>query len=456
MDTDIVIGRTCRPRFIGVQEKADGYKVMTQKKRKTAMSHLVRFLCIVILGFMLASPCFASDVTYTVKQGDSLAGIASEYLPLAASYTRHEFVEEIKKVNGLSEKTMSVGQVITIPVVRNEPVKPVCVKRPKTFEAKGAYANQFTSSSRQILTMGERLKKNGANTVVFDAKEVEGLPTYKSAVPRDVLGIDTYYYPIEDLSKMVDYLHKQGIHVVARICMFRDIRNSSRNDQWRFDKEWVDPADHAVQDYNLAIMKELITFGVDEIQVDYFRYPADGKTFTGIEGKSRSDVLTEYARRIHELTSSKGVLLSLDMFGIVIWQREQDIKILGQDVMKFKDHFDIISPMLYPSHFTKNFSGVANPADQPYMFISSGVKRMKALVGDQVVIRPWLQSFPLRVTIGYNAGYVKAQMKAAQDSGATGWLLWSPGNRYDEAYRAMEDLAAKDPAKAVKTSQASQ
>jgi len=62
---------------------------------------------------------------------------------------------------------------------------------------------------------------------------------------------------------------------------------------------------------------------------------------------------------------------------------------------------------------------------------------MKALVGDRVVIRPWLQSFPLRVTIGYNPAYVKAQMDAARNSGAVGWLLWSPKNRYDEALRAM-------------------
>ena len=144
------------------------------------------------------------------------------------------------------------------------------------------------------------------------------------------------------------------------------------------------------------------------------------------------------------------------MFGIVIWQREDDIQVLGQDVMRLKDHFDIISPMLYPSHFSRNFSGIANPADQPYMVVSSGVKRMKVLVGDQVIIRPWLQSFPLRVTIGYNPAYIKEQIRAAQASGAVGWLLWSPGNRYDEAYRAMESLAGKASVKAVRTSRTGQ
>lgn len=437
-------------------DNADIHRYTFLKDGMTFMSYCARFSLSVIFWLLLAPLCADADVTYEVKAGDTLARIASEYIPLAASYTRQEFVDEIKKLNGIHENELSIGRIITIPVVRSEPVKPVSVKKPRTFEAKGAYANQFTASTRQVFTLGERLRKNGANTVVFDAKEVEGLPTYRSSVPLEYLGLATYYYPIEDVAKLIEYLHNRDVHVIARVCVFRDIHNSSKKAQWRFDKEWVNPADREVQDYNIAIMRELISFGVDEIQVDYFRYPADKKTSTGIEGRSRSDVLTAYARRIHELTSAKGVLLSLDMFGIVIWQKEEDLRVLGQDVMKLKEHFDIISPMLYPSHFSKNFSGIANPADQPYMFISSGVKRMKALVGDQVIIRPWIQSFPLRVTIGYNPAYIKAQIRAAQDSGAVGWLLWSPGNRYDEAYRAMEDLAGKNDTKVIKTSQAGQ
>ncbi|HVN71839.1 MAG TPA: putative glycoside hydrolase, partial [Desulfomonilia bacterium] len=245
-----------------------------------------------------------------------------------------------------------------------------------------------------------------------------------------------------------------GIHVVARVCMFKDIYNAAHNPQWMFDKDWVNPGNRAVQEYDLAIIRELIGLGVDEIQVDYFRYPTDGKSDTGIEGKTRSDVLSEFACRIHEVTLSKGVLLSLDMFGIVIWLKDEDIRTLGQDVSKFKNHFDIISPMLYPSHFPKDFSGEKNPADKPYFFVSRGIIRLKALVGDKVIIRPWLQSFPLRITIGYNPAYITTQIKAARDSGAVGWLLWSPGNHYDEAYRAMEDLAQSDTGKAARKTQA--
>jgi hypothetical protein len=51
---------------------------------------------------------------------------------------------------------------------------------------------------------------------------------------------------------------------------------------------------------------------------------------------------------------------------------------------------------------------------------------------------------------------VKAQIKGAQDAGAVGWLLWSPGNHYEEAYRAMEDMAGKEKAGAMNTTPAKQ
>jgi len=398
------------------------------------------FPALMICGFMLLAVPAHGNVAYTVKEGDTLAKIASQYLPYAASYTRDEFVEDIKSLNNISAQGISIGQVLSIPVVRNQPVRPAIVKKARSYEAKGAYANQWTAGSRQIFSLGEKLRKGGANTIVFDAKEVPGPPTYKSSVPQAYTGRSSSPTSIEDMPKLVDYLHKRGIHVVARVCMFRDVLMSSTMPEWKYDKEWVNPANRNVQEYNLAIIRELIGFGVDEIQLDYFRYPADGKSITGVEGKARSDILSEYLARIHDITEAKGVLLSLDMFGIVIWQRDEDVRVLGQDVMKLKPHLDIISPMLYPSHFSKNFSGVKNPADEPYLFVSSGVKRLKALVGNEVTIRPWLQSFPLRVTTGYNPGFIKAQIRASDDSGGIGWLLWSPGNHYEEAYRAMEDL----------------
>jgi hypothetical protein len=126
------------------------------------------------------------------------------------------------------------------------------------------------------------------------------------------------------------------------------------------------------------------------------------------------------------------------MFGIVIWQRPIDITTVGQDVQKLSPYVDVISPMLYPSHFEKGFSGIKNPADEPYKFVYDGIEMMKELVGDKVVVRPWLQAFPMGVTKGFGPWYMESQIKASLDSCATGWLFWSPQNKYPNSFAAME------------------
>jgi hypothetical protein len=405
------------------------------------MSYIKRLSAVCFTLFILATslPCFA-DTIHTVKKGDNLSRIANRYLPYTASYTKQELVTDIMEINGISSQGLSIGQDLIIPVIRDKPLAPTSIKRSRSYTAKGVYINQWTAGSRQVFDVADKLNIYGANTIVFDAKDVRGGLSYRSRIPGSFSPVKWYPRGIEDISKLIAYLHLMDIHVVARVCVFRDMLIAGSMHHWRIDKDWLNPADPEVQDYIEAIVKELIDHGVDEIQLDYCRYPADGKFTTGVEGKTRSDIVAEFLGRIHEITSSQGVLLSLDMFGIVIWKQDQDILIVGQDIEKIKHHVDIISPMLYPSHFNKDFAGIKNPADEPYYFVSKGIARLKDMVGEEVAIRPWLQSFPLRVTIGYGPGFIQNQIMASMDSGGVGWLLWSPGNYYQEAYDAMENL----------------
>ena len=391
--------------------------------------------CIVVLPL-----CVFAQTVHTVKKGDSLSKIARKYFPYTASYTKQELVQDLIEVNEISSQSLKIGQDLVVPVVRDKPLQPKSIARGKDFCAKGVYINQWNAGSRQVFSIADKLKIYGGNTIVFDAKDVRGGLSYSSTIPGSFSPVTRYPRGIEDMSKLIAYLHLMDIHVVARVCVFRDMLIAGLMHHWRIDKDWLNPADPEVQAYIEAIVKELISLGVDEIQLDYCRYPADGSQKTGVEGKTRSDIIAGFLKRIHGLTSSRGVLLSLDMFGIVIWEQDQDILIVGQDIEKIKHHVDIISPMLYPSHFNKDFSGIKNPADEPYYFVSKGIERLKEIVGDEVVIRPWLQAFPLRVTIGYGPEFIQDQMRASMDSGGIGWLLWSPGNYYHEAYTAMENL----------------
>ena len=51
-------------------------------------------------------------------------------------------------------------------------------------------------------------------------------------------------------------------------------------------------------------------------------------------------------------------------------------------------------------------------------------------------MRPWIQAF----TLGkpeYGAAEVKEQLRAVYDAGYEGWVLWSPGSRYEPFLAAL-------------------
>jgi len=404
-------------------------------------------ITILLCSFFLMGAISQSATTYTVQSGDTLSRIAARYMPYTAAYTKKELINNIKEINKI-DGSLSLGQTLSIPVIWDQPLKPRTITKPKIFVAKGLYMNTSSAGTRFILDSAAKLKKFGGNTLVFDAKDDLGAITFPSSIRAKYCPGEKYTPNIEELPKMIEYLHRSGIHVVARVVMFRDPIMSRVKPAWCMNRErqWLDPANPEVQEYLLTVVRELTNSGLDEIQLDYFRYFADGKTTTGKEGVLRTDVIAGFLKKLHDVAEPKGILLSMDMFGIVIWQKDEDVLVVGQDVTKMKPYVDIISPMLYPSHFSPGFAGVKNPADDPYRFIFSGIKRMKDLVGDEVVIRPWLQSFPLRVTKGFGPKYIQTQIIASDDAGGTGWLLWSPGNHYADSYVAMQNIPKPKPA----------
>ncbi|MGD0209873.1 MAG: putative glycoside hydrolase [Desulfomonilia bacterium] len=406
----------------------------------------IKLIAIVLCSIFLMGANGPIQPTYTVQSGDTLSKIAARYMPYTAAYTKRELITNIKDINKING-ALSLGQSLSIPVVYNQPLKPKTITKPKDFTARGLYMNPSSAGTHFILDSATRLRKFSGNTLVFDAKDDSGAITFPSTIRAKYCPNEKYTPNIEELPKMIEYLHRMGIHVAARVVVFRDPIMSRVKPEWCInrEKQWLNPENPEVQEYILTVVRELADNGLDEIQLDYVRYFADGKTTTGKEGVQRTDVIAGLLKKVHEITAPRGILLSMDMFGIVIWQRDVDVLVVGQDVTKIKSYVDIISPMLYPSHFSAGFAGVKNPADDPYRFVFSGIKRMKELVGEEVVIRPWLQSFPLRVTRGFGPKYIQTQIKAANDAGGTGWLLWSPGNHYTYAYVAMQNLPKPKP-----------
>ena len=184
------------------------------------------------------------------------------------------------------------------------------------------------------------------------------------------------------------------------------------------------------------------------MQFDYVRFPAEGDqkdaSFnfqTEHPRLAALEVIADFLKRAYAEIHPTGVLLSLDVFGVMAWQRPVDLAHTGQDIVAMAKHCDVLSPMIYPSHFF-GMDGIAHPGDAPEHFIGESMDRFKLITKDSgVVIRPWLQAFAWR-TKTYSPKYVEVQVSVAKQKGGVGFLFWNANNDYTKPYAAMPEMRA--------------
>ena len=154
------------------------------------------------------------------------------------------------------------------------------------------------------------IKKTELNSVVIDIKDYSGKILYGSRVPL-VSQLKTKENRLGDARALIKKLHDNNIYVIARQTVFQDPILAEKKPEWSVkdiggglwrDKKglaWVDPTQKAVWNYNLAIAKEAIQLGFDEINFDYVRFPSDG------------DMSRAYSRQRQNKTKSNARVFSI-------------------------------------------------------------------------------------------------------------------------------------------------
>lgn len=103
---------------------------------------------------------------------------------------------------------------------------------------------------------------------------------------------------------------------------------------------------------------------------------------------------------------------------------------IGQRPERFAPYLDYLSPMVYPSHYSKGNYGFSIPNAHPYEVVDGSIKDIERLIDfSGCKQRPWLQAFTLGPP-AYGSSEVDAQIKAAQENNVDTWLLWNPGVNY--------------------------
>lgn len=406
----------------------------------------------------------ATTILHTVKRGESVGSMAYRYLPQSLFLTSRELEFAIRQFNpGLSARTLHPGQQWVIPGIETAPIEERPRHTPKDAEVRAIYLTGLMAGHARGIELIRRWRELGGNAIVFDVKDMDGSVSVGFEHP---LAPKTRRPNIHSLPKFTRFLHRLGLHAIARIALFRDeqvahrfpelaVRSRRTGGPWRENGKpvWADPSRRAVQDYNLALARHVATSGVDEIQFDYVRFPAEGdQADAEFHFQSepppwrRSQVITDFLERAYAELRPLGVLVSLDVFGVMAWQRPVDLAHTGQDIAAMARFCDVLSPMIYPSHFF-GMDGYAKPGDAPEHFIGVSMKRFREITADtDIVLRPWLQAFAWR-TKTYSPGYIHTQINVARQEGGIGYLFWNARNDYSAPFLALSRTPPPPPAR---------
>ena len=284
------------------------------------------------------------------------------------------------------------------------------------------------------------------NSVVFDIKD-EGGQVVAIAATETVerIGADV---EIKHLDTFLQNLSAKGVYTIGRIVTFMDSWYSSNfpaNALHFLDgrlfsdagnSRWSSPFSAATRQYNIDIAVAAAEY-FDEIQFDYVRLPYENgllerQTF-GEE--ARIAAITTFVRDAREAIHLAGAAVSADLFG-VISVRHDDDQGLGQSLEQLAPYLDYVSPMLYPSGWSTGWFNLSYPPADPGKVILDSTNATIDLVASvsRAHVRPWLQDFDdyQYQKLYYGQAQVTAQIEAARDAGANGFMLWDARFEYQQ------------------------
>lgn len=331
----------------------------------------------------------------------------------------------------------------------------------------GIYVSSANASGEPLERHLEFLSSHGMNAIVVDFKDDMGNLTYDSELEQahEIGAVRNRFRAAE----LIEKAHERDIYVIARVVVFKDMRlyryqdhayalwDPNRDAPWGHFRtitneetgeetkeqveHWVDGYSPFVWDYNIAVARELQARGVDEIQFDYIRFPSDGD-LTRIRHRHRRagmrpvDALESFLKKAR---GSLHIPLSTDVYGFNAWAR---MDYLGQNIGMISRYVDAISPMFYPSHFSRSFLPSFTYLDRATEIYRTGTRRALEIVGGRALIRPFVQAFliggELEFDIPTYTRYLHNQIDGSLEGSAAGFLLWNQSNRY---YMVTQSLA---------------
>ncbi|ASF38801.1 GTP-binding protein [Halobacillus halophilus] len=323
---------------------------------------------------------------------------------------------------------------------------------------RGIYVTGPSAGGKKMSELTKLVENSDLNAMVIDIKEDHGNITFQPEKGSPYADIAEPF--IDDPKKMLKTLEEKGIYPIARVVVFKDSMLAEKRPDLSYTKNgkvWVNGRGEAfvnpflkeVWEYNLDIAKQAAEMGFQEIQFDYVRFPEgfgnrdsvleyDQGEYAELEMEEvqkRVKAVTDFVAFANKELSHYDVDVSVDIFGYSATIPEAPN--IGQNFSKISENVDVISSMIYPSHWGPYF-GISKPDTEPYRVIDEYAKvenEVLSKLENKPTSRPWLQDFEAPwlysgATKQYGKAEVEAQIKALEENGIHEYLLWNATNNY--------------------------
>ena len=341
-----------------------------------------------------------------------------------------------KLISDLNEELVVLNQEITFLIQQQK----FSQFREKHGGVRGIYLNGYHMTNNSKLEIINNILDNtNVNSLVIDVKTDNGHILFDSVNELAVeMSSVRSKYNSETLNTLKD---KNDLYLIGRVVVFQDplfaknypneaVFDSYKNKRYSQDGQYfIDPSSEKARNYVINIAKEACELGFDEIQFDYIRYPDSNYKYMVFKDENT------YENRIKNINSflmiakkeinSLGCFVSADVFGFILTNKLDGG--IGQNLETIIENVDFLSPMVYPSHYSKGSFGYQNPNRNPYGVITSALDDALQRGVEEIKLRPFLQGF------WHSDAEVQENIRAAEDKNLD-WIIWNVSSSYNLGY----------------------
>ena len=327
---------------------------------------------------------------------------------------------------------------------------------------KGIFSTGSTAGTKRFDELIDLVNSTELNSMVVDVKEDYGDIVLNLDSDNELINEATNAHT--DAKEIIQKLNDNDIYPIARIVVFKDSVLAEKRPDLSFVKSdgsvwknnrgeaFVNPYEKEVWEYNIEVAKAAAELGFRDIQFDYVRFPEGfeyrdeeldygrgdyDESTTNVE--QRVDSVNSFVEEARNQLLPYGVDVSVDIFGYAAMVGEAPG--IGQSFLGISENVDVLSSMIYPSHWGPGNFGIEKPDLEPYNIVNEYMKLESELLSelgdDAPQSRPWIQDFTASYLgsgnyLNYGAHEVTEQIRALHDNSVNEFLLWNSANQFSE------------------------